>query len=120
MMRFINADNHPRKGRKRKNKKITLSKTKEMGKTIDADHLSELTEEEYGRNFLQNNLRGFVKIDARYLTPFFTRRFTEQEVRDCKSQMTDLTNKWYQTVKRPDLEDEDESEFEHENFATTA
>lgn len=115
MMRFMNADNHSRKGKKRKNKKITLSKTKEMGGTIDAEHLSEYTEEEFSRNFLNNNLRGFVKLDVRYLTPFFTRRFTEQEVRDCKSQMTDLTNKWYQTMKRPDsraIEEEDEDEEE--------
>jgi len=113
MMRYLNADQHSRKGRKRKNKKITLSKTKELGATIEADHLSEFTEEELGRNFLQNNLGFFVKFDVQYLTPFFTRRFTEQEVRDCKSQMTDLTNKWYQTVKRPDsIEEEDEEQHD--------
>ena len=79
MMRFMNADNHSRKGRRRKNKKIILSKTKEMGQTIDADHLSEAyTEEEFGRTFLHNNLRGFLKLDARYFKPFFTRTFTQQ------------------------------------------
>ena len=76
MMRFINSDNHSKKGRKRKNKKITLSKTNQIGQTIDVDRID--TEEEYGRTFFQNNLRGFVKFDVRYLTPFFTRRFTEQ------------------------------------------
>lgn len=82
---------------------ITLSKTKEMGQAIETEHLSELTEEEFEVGFRnENNLKGFVLFDARYLMPFFTRRFTEQEVKDCKSQMTDLTNRWYETVRRPD------------------
>jgi len=120
MVKFLNADNHSKKGRKRKNKKVTLSKTKEMGQTIEADH--HISTEEEGRNFIQNNLRGFSKIDARYLIPFFTRQFTQQEVRDCKSQMTDLTNnmnKWYSTInlKRPQSSEEYEEEEEHNEFA---
>jgi sodium/hydrogen exchanger 8 len=80
-----------------------------MGQAIEADHLSELTEEEYEVNFLRTNLTGFVKFDIKYLMPFFTRRFTAQEVIDCKSQMTDLTNRWYQAVRRPS-DSEEESE----------
>ena len=58
-----------------------LCKMRELffqGKTIDADHLSELTEEEYEVNFMKSNLKGFVKLDVKYLIPFFTRRFTHQ------------------------------------------
>ncbi|XP_054164933.1 sodium/hydrogen exchanger 8-like [Oppia nitens] len=106
-----------RRGSKRSSKRaLSLSKTKEMGQAIDAEHLSELTEEEYssGVNFLNtSNITGFVKFDVKYLMPFFTRRFTEQEVKDCKSQMTDLTNRWYQTVRRPsDTEESEEFNIE--------
>lgn len=108
------------KGRKRKlsrlrntkNKRtVTLSKTKEMGQAIETDHLSELTEEESEVNFRrESNLKGFALFDAKYLMPFFTRRFTDQEVKDCRSQMTDLTNRWYQTVRRPSDSDDDEQD----------
>lgn len=95
----MNADKRrgSKRGRKKSKRKITLSKTKEMvsirvsmkslsiefigllkGQAIEAEHLSELTEEEYEVNFLRNNLTGFVKFDVKYLMPFFTRRFTEQ------------------------------------------
>ena len=45
---------------------------------MDSEHLSEMTEEEYEVNFVKPHLKGFVKIDAKYLIPFFTRRFTHQ------------------------------------------
>ena len=48
------------------------------GDTVDSEHLSEMTEEEYEVNFVKPHLKGFVKIDAKYLIPFFTRRFTQQ------------------------------------------
>ncbi|XP_022251245.1 sodium/hydrogen exchanger 8-like isoform X1 [Limulus polyphemus] len=108
LMKFLKAE---RKNRKRRGqeKEISLSKTKEMGQTIDAEHLSELTEEEYEVNFMKSNLKGFVRLDVKYLIPFFTRRFTHQEVKDCKTQMTDLTNQWYQAIRGPS-ETEEESE----------
>jgi len=114
VIKYMNADRQhhaSRRGKRRrsKNRNITLSKTKEMGQAIEAEHLSELTEEEFEVNFLRTNLTGFVKFDIKFLMPFFTRRFTEQEVKDCKSQMTDLTNRWYQAVRRPS-DSEDESE----------
>lgn len=113
VIKFMNASrpHSVKRGRRRRSKprNITLSKTKEMGQAIEADHLSELTEEEYEVNFLRTNLTGFVKFDIKYLMPFFTRRFTAQEVIDCKSQMTDLTNRWYQAVRRPS-DSEEESE----------
>ena len=40
---------------------------------MDSEHLSEMTEEEYEVNFAKPHLKGFVKIDAKYLIPFFTR-----------------------------------------------
>jgi len=45
---------------------------------VDSEHLSEMTEEEYEVNFVKPHLKGFVKVDAKYLIPFFTRRFTQQ------------------------------------------
>lgn len=96
---------------------ISLSKTKEMGQAIETEHLSELTEEEFEVSFraTESSLKGFVWLDARYLMPFFTRRFTEQEVKDCKSAMTDLTNRWYDTLRRPDTLSEENGEDDEDD-----
>lgn len=57
-----------------------MSKTEEMGQTIESDHISELTEEEYDEKYLREDLRlkGFAYVDAKYLVPFFTRRVTKR------------------------------------------
>ena len=49
-----------------------------QGQAIDSEHLSEYTEEEMEVNFNQSRISGFAKWDIKYLTPFFTRRFTQQ------------------------------------------
>lgn len=104
------ASRTSRLGKKRREKALSLSKTREWGQAIDSEHLSELTEEEEV-SFTQSNVVGFARLDRRYFTPFFTRRFTHQELHDCKSQMTDLTNKWYQAIRiSPDDLDEDDDE----------
>lgn len=64
---------------RRKEKLISLSKTREFGQAIDSEHLSELTEEEEV-NFADSKLGGFARLDRKYFTPFFTRRFTNQVV----------------------------------------
>ncbi|XP_055603501.1 sodium/hydrogen exchanger 8 [Uranotaenia lowii] len=98
-----------RLGKKKKEKALSLSKTREWGQAIDSEHLSELTEEEEV-SFTQSKLVGFARLDRKFFTPFFTRRFTHQELHDCKSQMADLTNKWYQAIRisPDDLDEEDE------------
>lgn len=83
--------------RRRKEKGISLSKTREWGSAIDSEHLSELTEDEDVA--FSKAKWNFGRIDRVYFIPFFTRRFTTQELHDCKSQMTDLTNKWYQAIR---------------------
>uniref|UniRef100_A0A2M4A788 Sodium/hydrogen exchanger n=1 Tax=Anopheles triannulatus TaxID=58253 RepID=A0A2M4A788_9DIPT len=99
-----------RAGRKRKEKALSLSKTREWGQAIDSEHLSELTEEEEV-SFTQARIGGFARWDRKFFTPFFTRRFTHQELHDCKSQMADLTNKWYQAIRiSPDEPEEEEDD----------
>lgn len=57
-----------------------------QGNTIESEHLSELTEEEYEAHIYQRqDLKGFMWLDAKYLNPFFTRRLT-QEVRQRERQ----------------------------------
>lgn len=51
-----------------------------QGQAIDSEHLSEYTEEELEVNFNQSRISGFAKWDIKYLTPFFTRRFTQQVI----------------------------------------
>jgi len=103
--------------RRRSHKEITLSKTKEMGQTIDSEHLSELTEEESEHSFANQN--GFVKLDMKYLRPFFTRRFTQQELRDCQNQMTVLTDRWYRDIRVSPIQSEDEGDDVVEYTAVT-
>lgn len=58
-----------------------------QGNTIESEHLSELTEEEYEAHIYQRqDLKGFMWLDAKYLNPFFTRRLT-QEVREKSSEL---------------------------------
>ncbi|XP_071481960.1 sodium/hydrogen exchanger 8-like [Diadema antillarum] len=92
-------------------KEVSLSKTEEMGSALDAEHLSELTEEEYEVNYIKPGLKGFVRWDTKYLTPFFTRRFTNKELRDGRVQMRQLTNRWYSEVRGPASDTEDETEL---------
>ncbi|KAG4073527.1 hypothetical protein HA402_000751 [Bradysia odoriphaga] len=107
------------RGRRRENS-VSLSKTREWGHAIDSEHLSELTEEDEV-SFAHSKLGGFARLDRKYFTPFFTRRFTTQELHDCKSQMTDLTNKWYQAIRiSPEEEDDEDDRPASEASASTS
>ncbi|KAK3923941.1 Sodium/hydrogen exchanger 8 [Frankliniella fusca] len=109
LMKFLQAGRKERSRRRRKEKGLSLSKTKEWGQAIDSEHLSELTEEEMEVGFMQSRIKGFSRLDIKILIPFFTRRFTQQELKDCKSQMNDLTNQWYQTIRLSPTETDDEA-----------
>lgn len=100
---------------RRKNKKdVNLSKTEKMGNTIESEHLSELTEEEYEAHIYQRqDLKGFMWLDAKYLNPFFTRRLTQEDLLHGRIQMKTLTNKWYEEVRQgPSGSEDDEEEAE--------
>lgn len=86
---------------------------------------------------MQSRIKGFSRLDIKVLVPFFTRRFTQQvcsffalsitndieipftdlsflfplfqELKDCKTQMNDLTNQWYQTIRLSPTETDDEA-----------
>lgn len=104
------SNNSARRTRRRKkDRAVTLSKTREWGQAIDSEHLSETTEAEGEVTFVSSRIKGFAKYDLKYFIPFFTRRFTQQELKDCKSQMTDLTNQWYQAIRISPDHSEDES-----------
>ncbi|XP_055837488.1 sodium/hydrogen exchanger 8 [Episyrphus balteatus] len=98
-----------RSGGRKKTKSVSLSKTREWGQAIDSEHLSELTEEEE-IGFVTTRIAGFGRLDRKYFIPFFTRRFTTQELHDCKSQVTDLTNKWYQAIRISPQDSDSEDE----------
>ncbi|XP_037957711.1 sodium/hydrogen exchanger 8 [Teleopsis dalmanni] len=104
--------------RRKRSKYISLSKTREWGQAIDSEHLSELTEEE-DVSFAHSRIDGFGRLDRKYFIPFFTRRFNSQELHECKSQMADLTNKWYQAIRVSPL-DSDESDEELGMSASTS
>lgn len=106
-----------RSGSRKRSKSISLSKTREWGQAIDSEHLSELTEEE-DVTFTQARDR-FGRLDRKYFIPFFTRRFNSQELHECKSQMADLTNKWYQAIRVSPM-DSDESDEEIGLAASTS
>ena len=70
-----------RRGRR---KEITLSKTKELGATIDSEHLSEITEEELETTSMRvqgpqgtsgrSTVKGFLFYDLKYIRPLMTRK----------------------------------------------
>ncbi|KAL6119069.1 slc9a8 [Pungitius sinensis] len=97
--------------RRKSKKDITLSKTEKMGNTIESEHLSELTEEEYEAHIFQRqDLKGFMWLDAKYLNPFFTRRLTQEDLLHGRIQMKTLTNKWYEEVRQGPSGSEDEED----------
>ncbi|EPY88312.1 hypothetical protein CB1_000178014 [Camelus ferus] len=145
------------KARRRSKKDVNLSKTEKMvsagsplllqfglgtlvaevkgceGNTIESEHLSELTEEEYEAHYIKRqDLKGFLWLDAKYLNPFFTRRLTQetltltltlttdkglvcllpQDLHHGRIQMKTLTNKWYEEVRQgPSGSEDDEQEL---------
>ncbi|KPJ07161.1 Sodium/hydrogen exchanger 8 [Papilio machaon] len=121
LLKFLRANKKTKRSRsQRKQKEVSLSKTKEWGQAIDSEHLSEITEEELEVNYSHaTRLKGFVRLDMKYLTPFFTRRFTHQELKDCKSQMTDLTNQWYQAIRISNDHDTDEEESQQTSLSNS-
>ncbi|KAA8590954.1 hypothetical protein FQN60_001897 [Etheostoma spectabile] len=100
--------------RRKSKKDINLSKTEKMGNTIESEHLSELTEEEYEAHIYQRqDLKGFLWLDAKYLNPFFTRRLTQEDLLHGRIQMKTLTNKWYEEVRQgPSGSEDDDDEAE--------
>ncbi|XP_059188898.1 sodium/hydrogen exchanger 8 [Centropristis striata] len=97
--------------RRKSKKDINLSKTQKMGNTIESEHLSELTEEEYEAHIYQRqDLKGFMWLDAKYLNPFFTRRLTQEDLLHGRIQMKTLTNKWYEEVRQGPSGSEDEED----------
>ncbi|MCJ8741336.1 hypothetical protein PDJAM_G00069500 [Pangasius djambal] len=97
--------------RRRNRKDINLSKTEKMGNTVESEHLSELTEEEYEAQIVQRqDLKGFLWLDAKYLNPFFTRRITQEDLLHGRIQMKTLTNKWYEEVRQGPSGSEDEDD----------
>uniref|UniRef100_F1MWW1 Sodium/hydrogen exchanger n=1 Tax=Bos taurus TaxID=9913 RepID=F1MWW1_BOVIN len=101
------------KARRRGRKDVNLSKTEKMGNTVESEHLSELTEEEYEAHYIRRqDLKGFLWLDAKYLNPFFTRRLTREDLHHGRIQMKTLTNKWYEEVRQGPSGSEDDDEQE--------
>merc|ERR1719481_1555681 len=91
--------------RRRRKRDITLSKTRALVSALDSEHLSEMTEEEMEQSFNHGRARpqGFLYFDYKFLRPFFIRKFTQQELKDGKSHVTELTDKWYQDIQASPL-----------------
>nr|KAF6359066.1 solute carrier family 9 member A8 [Pipistrellus kuhlii] len=99
------------KARRRSKKDVNLSKTEKMGNTVESEHLSELTEEEYEAHYIRRqDLKGFLWLDVKYLNPFFTRRLTQEDLHHGRIQMKTLTNKWYEEVRQGPSGSEDEEQ----------
>ncbi|XP_024606032.1 sodium/hydrogen exchanger 8 isoform X2 [Neophocaena asiaeorientalis asiaeorientalis] len=111
LIRF--ADIRDARARRRNKKDVNLSKTEKMGNTVESEHLSELTEEEYEAHYVRRqDLKGFLWLDAKYLNPFFTRRLTQEDLHHGRIQMKTLTNKWYEEVRQgPSGSEDDEQEL---------
>lgn len=80
LLKFMQATKNParRLKKRKKDREVTLSKTREWGQALDSEHLSETTEGEMEVSFVSDRIKGFAKYDLKYFIPFFTRRFTQQ------------------------------------------
>lgn len=99
LLKLLKAEQGMEKG-------LTLSKTQTEGKAVDAD---QLTDDEW-RISSRKALKGFTRLDARYFIPFFTRKFTRQEVRNAHEEMQRLTSQLYSEVHSDLASDDDEAE----------
>lgn len=91
LMKYLEKK-QPRKNRRGRKKEITLSKTRELGSTVESEYLSELTEEEFsgsgrdsegaglavnisnGLGNTSSRVKGFMYYDVKFIRPFLTRR----------------------------------------------
>merc|ERR1719384_2529406 len=105
LMKYLERRISGSRGRRRRKKDITMSKTSEFGAAIDSEHLSELTEEELETSFAEGkaHLKGFMYWDYKFLRPFFIRKFSQQELKDGKSHVTKLTDKWSRDIQSSPL-----------------
>merc|ERR1712029_728759 len=117
LMKYLESKTIGRNRRKRR-KEVTMSKTSEFGSAIDSEHLSELTEEEIEQSFNEGKVpqKGFMFWDYKFLRPFFIRKFSQQELKDGKSHVTKLTDKWFQDIQASplisDMSDSDDETVE--------
>ncbi|KAF6028911.1 SLC9A8 [Bugula neritina] len=96
-----------KKTRTKKKKELNLSKTKEMGDTVETT--SEHTEAEEIRT-VKPHVSKFMSLDQKYLIPWLTRIITAQEVREGQRQMATLTDKWYKEVSQRSTTEESEED----------
>ena len=128
LMKYLETK-QPRRNRRGRKKEITLSKTRELGATIDSEHLSEFTEEELDiqssggstngvliTGDTSSRVKGFLYYDVKYIRPFLTRRFTQRELREGRSHVTQLTDKWIQDLQgSPLMLTDSEEEFQQQD-----
>lgn len=132
LMKFLNAD---KSNRRRKQQFIFVSKTKEMGETVDAlmNDESQNNEQDMDENDLSTvnihivrsgvRLRGFARLDEKFLKPFFIRKFTDEELRDGQLHMSKLTKQWFDEAnknnKETDLDDQVKSKVTFKKSSNT-
>lgn len=85
---------------------LTLSKTEAGGSALDVEHM---TDDDRGLSS-KMTLKGFTKMDAKYLIPFFTRRITRAELRNAHHEMRKMTSQWYSELGA-NTSEEEEVEF---------
>uniref|UniRef100_A0A915JXZ7 Sodium/hydrogen exchanger n=1 Tax=Romanomermis culicivorax TaxID=13658 RepID=A0A915JXZ7_ROMCU len=105
---------------------FTLSKTIEMGSTVDS--FSEMTEAEsyekrtglkrleteegaenqVGLSNVARAWSGLARFDAQFLRPFFVRKFTQREKAENRTKLANLASQWYNAALNFDSEDDDE------------
>jgi len=110
LMKYLESRGGGRtRNRRKKNRDITLSKTLELGAAVESEYLSELTEEELETSFAEGRaqIEGFMLLDMKFFRPFFIRKFTQQELKEGKSTVTELTNKWYQDIQSSPFHSDD-------------
>ena len=120
LMNFLNGD---KSNRRQKAKLVTMSKTKEMGEAaLEAamrDDLANQNNPQSTSDDLMSSvniqivrsgvrLKGFARLDERFLKPLFTRKFTPEELQAGQIQMNTLTKQWFDDANRDNCKVEEQ------------
>ena len=101
LMKYMESRAPRTRNRRKRSRSIALSKTAELGAAVESEYLSELTESEMETTRTDKvvQMNRFMVFDIKYFRPFFTRRFTQKELKEGRSTITELTEKWYHDIQ---------------------
>lgn len=86
-----------------------LSRRKQEIKVKDPEKISHLDNDVTAMGKVAPSLRGFMRLDAKFFYPFFTRCHSEKEVIEARKSMNNLTEQWSKIVRTTKFDEAESS-----------